>query len=711
MITHISLSETVVPRYEKFELTFQLTGTWDDPFDVRDVEVWAVFTGPGPAQTENHVPGFYYQQFEVLESDVGEQLAKVDDPQWKVRFAPSDVGEYQFRIFVRYQQQPPVGTSQMSFECTAGDSPGFIRRSGRHFLRFDDDSTYLPIGHNLSWDDATIAKTMTAWFADRLAKMSAVGENWTRIWMTNWAWHGLAIEWSPLPYAPGYGGVGQYSLQSAWKLDQVVELVERSGIAAQLVIEPHANLKDDKHHDWVSNPYNRQVEGGFLNKPGEFFSHSEARRLFRQRLRYIVARWSYSTGILAWELFNEVQNIDEFADHQQDVIQWHEEMADYLRATDPLKHLITTSSHVSSIASVWSIAAIDLVQPHLYSPGTMDAIEDSCRTLEQFEKPLVIGEFGADVCNVTYPEDNLNCVPEPLREKMKAGLHFHNGMWCATFHAATAQLWWWDYIDALDLYDQFTPLVEFWDGETLDDDLVPADVSLINSPMREQLWIATGPLDFFDQAAQSTFTVSVDGSIAGRENIHPYLHGAGQAHLKTDPSFSVSVNGGQFRIHWDDVAEKGAVLEILVDDQIVARSELSRGRKCQTMTLGDLPSGPHRIQVRNTGRDWVLISSYEFTHCPHPAIKAHGLADSTRAFLWLTDVGNQLYSEATHSPFERVSAELRGLQDGDYLMQVYGTQPGSSGILSESTVAGVNGRLAFELPSFTHDIAAKFKLQ
>lgn len=38
----------------------------------------------------------------------------------------------------------------------------------------------------------------------------------------------------------------------------------------------------------------------------DFFTNERARADYKQRLRYLVARYGYSTSIFAWEFFNEV---------------------------------------------------------------------------------------------------------------------------------------------------------------------------------------------------------------------------------------------------------------------------------------------------------------------------------------------------------------------------------------------------------------------
>ena len=64
-----------------------------------------------------------------------------------------------------------------------------------------------------------------------------------------------------------------------------------------------------------------------------FFVSEEAKTRFRNRLRYIVARWGYSPAIGMWEFFNEIDNI-QFRDKNnpipaEDIVGWHTEMAKY----------------------------------------------------------------------------------------------------------------------------------------------------------------------------------------------------------------------------------------------------------------------------------------------------------------------------------------------------------------------------------------------
>ena len=81
-------------------------------------------------------------------------------------------------------------------------------------------------------------------------------------------------------------------------------------------------------------------------------------------LRYFVARYGYSTSIMAWELFNEVQFVDRIREKNDwdTVGKWHDEMAKYVRSIDTNHHLITTSSELDK--PIWN--QTDYYQGHGY---------------------------------------------------------------------------------------------------------------------------------------------------------------------------------------------------------------------------------------------------------------------------------------------------------------------------------------------------------
>src|SRR5207244_3222060 len=98
----------------------------------------------------------------------------------------------------------------------------------------------------------------------------------------------------------------------------------------------------------------------------------EMDRLYRNRLRYLVARCGASSHVLSWEFWNEVDIVSPDAWNEDEVRAWHARMAQYLRVLDPYHHLLTTSfSGPGGKASIDRLPELDYVQTHTYGAPDM----------------------------------------------------------------------------------------------------------------------------------------------------------------------------------------------------------------------------------------------------------------------------------------------------------------------------------------------------
>lgn len=461
MITGFSRNKPAVGRYEKFELTFALSESYDNPFDPDIVDVLVTFTGPDANTVIT--PAFFYMEYDM----VGGKYVNGHDPCWKARFAPSLLGRYTVtQITIRDDKGIRNVDPHVSFTCLQSERKGIIRVDQRdpYCLRYDDGSAYLPIGHNVAWDpDGGIP-----WWEQYFASMRAVGENWTRIWMTHF-YDGHTLEWSSKHHTAYFKGVGWLSLQMAGKIDQMIELAEQNGIGVQLVFQHHGQFSTTVNPNWNENPYNianAYSDGGFLINAEDFFTDIEAVRLSKYKYRYILARWGYSDAILTWELWNEVQYTDAWRKgFHSDVVNWHEEMAGYLQSVDPFNHLITTSSDGPGFEAIWSLANMDFVQVHHYGSGTISFFEQAAASLSGYEKPVIMGEFGSGVSGAGNAAD--------------FALTIHNGIWSAFHLKSSAHCWWWEQLDSYNFYDKFIPLSAYAEGEDLAaHNLSRADISI-----------------------------------------------------------------------------------------------------------------------------------------------------------------------------------------------------------------------------------------
>jgi hypothetical protein len=444
---------TSIPRYGKFELTLDLAATFDNPFDPAEVDVWASFTSPQGRVVR--VNGFLDQSHTRKLDNRRERIEPAAEPVWKIRFAPDTEGRWHYRVFAK-DRSGAASLPEVEFTATASTNAGFLRRSERNPRGFacDNGQPFFAVGENVCWGGQRGSFDYDDW----LPALSKAGGNWIRIWMCSW---NCALEWSRESrgeWRQGtYHGVGVYSLDNAWKLDTILDVADRHGVLVMLCFGTYGEFRDGGYFgegQWKANPYNA-TNGGPCLKPEEFWTNATARQLYRQRLRYLAARYGWRTGIQSWEFWNE----------QPAPAPWVGEMARFLKGTgefagqpaDPYGHLVTTTY---GNADVWKIPEIDFSQSHHYGMGNepdhAPVIHKDARDHFRFGKPHLMAEFGIDWRS-----------PDNKYDADGKGINLHNGLWASAMsgNAGGAMIWWWDsYVHPKNLYGHFTPLRRFADA-------------------------------------------------------------------------------------------------------------------------------------------------------------------------------------------------------------------------------------------------------
>jgi hypothetical protein len=360
-IIHIKAHENKIERFSTLILDIELNLEYQNPFNPDEIKVDALINAP--SQQQLVLPAFYHS-----------------DSLWQLRFTPDEIGAYQYQI--RADCSGDTSTTQSHyFNVSSSRHDGFIRlnpQSNYTFL-FDSRKLFRGIGENVAWTDD---------YEYYFEKLKETGCNFTRIWMSPWS---LCLEWDEY-------GLGRYNLENAQRLDEVMELAQKYGIYIMLCFEYHGVAQKNegyfKENKWNENPYNAQ-NGGPCKSAAEIFSNPEAKQYFKNRLRYIVARYGWSTHIHSWEFWNEV---DLTAGRAEDVIAWHAEMAAYLKKIDPYRHLITSSFSSSKYPQLWDVEHLDFSQLHIYNaPDMVYTINKSVlENQKAHKKPHVIGEYGVD---------------------------------------------------------------------------------------------------------------------------------------------------------------------------------------------------------------------------------------------------------------------------------------------------------------------------
>ncbi len=446
------LSSHTVPQHCRLELTVDLAATYDNPFNPDEIDVWGLFTSPqGQIMRVN---GFLDQPFaRRLDADT-ERIDPAGSPIWKVRFAPGLEGKWRCRVLAR-DRTGEACLPEESFTVVPSKNPGFIRRvqGNPRMFAYDNGRPYFAIGENMCWGGKRGSFDYDAW----VPALAKAGGNWIRIWMCSW---NCALEWSREARGDWrngqYEGVGVYSLGNAWKLDTILDVAQTNGLAVMLCLGTYGEFNTGGYFNegqWKANPYNA-TNGGPCLTPADFWTNSTARQFYRQRLRYLTARYASRTCIHSWEFWNEARA----------PATWVGEMARCLKGTaefaghplDPYGHLVTTTYGTPEI---WRLPEVDFSQTHHYGQGDVrdhaPVVHQDALACASFGKPHLMGEFGIDWRTADDKYD-----PEGR------AINLHNGLWASAFsgNAGGAMIWYWDsYVHPHQLYPQFTPLREFAD--------------------------------------------------------------------------------------------------------------------------------------------------------------------------------------------------------------------------------------------------------
>ena len=426
--------------FGRLELGILTDGKWANPFDPAEVDLQVRFTGPDGKSVQ--VPAFWYQDFDPA------TLAPQGSGGWRDRFTPTQAGAWQAQAVLA---QGSLTSAPVTIAVTADPSAkGFVQisRTNAHYFGFADGSSFLPIGLNVAWADS-LTQTVpeyTRW----LGSLSQNGGNLARVWMASWS---LGIEWKDT-------GLGDYRKrqEQAWLLDQVFNLAEQDNVYILLSLLNHGAFSTSVNPEWGDNPYNT-ANGGMLSEPTAFVTDPTARAMFQRRVRYIAARWGYSTHLFAWEWWNEVN----FTGISDETLQpWMADMTHYLQQFDPYGHLVTSSFSEGRRDPLWQAPEVSFMQQHDYS--NLDPAVEFADALSAFRKispnkPLLMGEHG------------LSAIGEPANvDREAAKVHFHNGLWAAPFTgwAGSALAWNWnDFVDPAGLWPQYKALATFFAGEDL----------------------------------------------------------------------------------------------------------------------------------------------------------------------------------------------------------------------------------------------------
>lgn len=409
-----------------------------NPFDPDQIEVYAqleLLEGLKWIEA-GKIFGFYYQEFDRNTRSTNIETWSWDkiktEDYFRIRFAPTKVGKWRITTFVKLKGKELAKMGPFEFSTVNAKNKGYLKvaKDKKHFTLGNEP--FIPVGQNLPKPTCYIEKDSAGkiindpfkcatcpcagiedWcghlknlpmhpkayltYHDELNNLKKSGANYFR--MINF----------PFTYEIEYEQLGNYSnrMNCAWELDKLIEKAEKLDLKINfnlfvgypLLKNPYGVNLWDWYQDNEGDKgycYRNELE---LKNPIEFLTNPIAKKYFKNRIRYYIARYGYSTSIGIIELVSEINS--KFPNNPIEVFQWHEEMSNFIK---------NELNHTNQLLGVnydgdgpneakgdlsYSIKSVDVLGHNIHRAGIYRS--DLIKTVERYkkyEKPIIFSEIG-----------------------------------------------------------------------------------------------------------------------------------------------------------------------------------------------------------------------------------------------------------------------------------------------------------------------------
>ncbi len=451
---------------EKEVSTFLSKGTGGiNPFDPDELDFTVTLASPTNKEVVRFA--FYYQPYrELLYGNAGqtdsyknEFVKDTTSFPWRFRFCPDEIGNWTISLRVKVKGVLKFEQQGINFVCESSEHKGPLRvsKEGKDTDRWmyyeDTNEPFFAIAENISSGGfGSYLPSQNRRQLEGVQKLISAGGNYTRFEL------GAQAALPDWPVIDNYNG----KLDEMYAFDRVLRLCEEFGVYFTL-FRHHVEVMDGEDWEpvrWELNPY----KSAFTATIEDYFTNEDILKAQKKTLRYIFARWGYSTNMAAYS-YSEVDNWYKKANNEYNagnlslkfkVTNVNKALNNEVNAASLLRNWIykqqkfihdslnPTTLFCHSYASVgrmedfihyssfYSIS--DFVGPHNYG---MDKDRNYGNRAEQvdflwklYKKPVLIEEMGPSYIA-------LNCC---------TGVEFHNSVWSTSFMGGmgTGMDWWWD---------------------------------------------------------------------------------------------------------------------------------------------------------------------------------------------------------------------------------------------------------------------------
>jgi uncharacterized repeat protein (TIGR01451 family) len=216
-VINVKANAATVGRFEKFELTFDITGTvtsnldWPyDPDPPPGLPAGVGITVDGLFSPDNWTtvyaqPAFLYQPYVYTVHNDRDHLYPTGEPEWKIRFAPPLTGTWRYRIRTADASGTTIypADDDLTFTVVPSDNSGFLHVSPTdpRYFEFEDGTPFIGVGHGEGFGiDRPIQDA-----AEKFARFAANRADFFRVWMSGDSIFGSAW-WPWASHHLGYDG-------------------------------------------------------------------------------------------------------------------------------------------------------------------------------------------------------------------------------------------------------------------------------------------------------------------------------------------------------------------------------------------------------------------------------------------------------------------------------------------------------------------------
>ncbi len=676
--------------FEKFEVVVKTESRPANPYDYSSFRVEGEFVSPSGRREK--IDGFYTENRAVDK--------KEERGSFRIRYLPNEAGTWRFRVRVYEKGDEARRTKYRYFDCAGKKAGrGFIRLSPNDplFLEFKNKEPFFGLGMNIKFSDDIFTQGKGFPAAD-------FAENGVNLIRPVFGRQG-----------PGTGSkndLGNYAAgqKRAEIIDQIIETCRKNGIYIIFPLVSYGEFSKKAGGGWESSPYNI-INDGLLKNPGGFFTDKVAIKAFKNRVRYITARWGYSPSVMAWELFDRPDLVEGYAPEK--VKKWHEEIAETIGKYGGKNRLITTLFYNGNKGrGIWGMDKIDFTQACVYGMKNAGMVYGLSKIrIDDFSKPHIVSGVS----------------PGPLYGRKKSGIEkrkeiLHDALWAGAFSLSFgAPLIVYQGESGafsrgqIKILSDFTKGINWARGNFFS--LENRKVVFEKPKSREFRDVILYPSARKGGGVKNKFWVKSDGRVINSGYLTGFLFGKEHENKGEEFIFSTTnMSPSKMSVSFSGVSGENIFRAVVNNSQIseVAVSEKNLPGEKYSVSDGawsgkakisidiPLPVGENEIKFSNTGRGWVLMDSIVFEKALSPKfapVFVSGMQSNDSAYMWIKNNSEEKINGAY--------INLPGLDTGRYVIRVINPRSGET--IKTWEEIDDNKMLRVNLPEFSRDIAVKVK--